>query len=119
MTMNKKARKHRSSVLSEIINEITPQERAQTEFRMTLAARLDDLIKANGWTKSEFASKLGKQPSEITKWLSGTHNFTTDTLLDIALLFNIHIAELFIPEPRQVVQVTRIEVSSQISKVSE
>jgi len=27
---------------------------------------------------------LGKKnPSEITRWLSGTHNFTVDTLVDL------------------------------------
>jgi transcriptional regulator with XRE-family HTH domain len=29
------------------------------------------------------AAKLGKSPSEISKWLSGTHNFTIDTLFEI------------------------------------
>ena len=26
---------------------------------------------------------MGKQPSEVSKWLSGNHNFTIDTLSDI------------------------------------
>ena len=28
----------------------------------------------------EFAQALGKRPSEVTKWLSGQHNFTIRTL---------------------------------------
>jgi transcriptional regulator with XRE-family HTH domain len=50
---------------------------------MLLAARIDDARKAKGWSQHEFAEQMGKNPSEISKWLSGTHNFTSDTLWDI------------------------------------
>jgi len=103
MKTNNTAKKHQSSVVGELLNEITAVERVQTEYKMMLAARLDELIKLKGWTRSEFADKLGKKPSEITKFLSGTHNFTTDTLMEIAMLLGVHIAELFIYEPVQVV----------------
>ena len=32
---------------------------------------------------------LGQQPSVVTKWLSGTHNFTADTLADIQRVLEI------------------------------
>ena len=32
---------------------------------------------------------MRKEPSEISKWLSGTHNFTTNTLVDIGLALDI------------------------------
>lgn len=71
--MNKKtARKHTSPVINQLLDEITPVEKMQTNIKMTLAARLYDLITARGWSKSEFAQKVNKNPSGITKWLSGT-----------------------------------------------
>lgn len=96
--MNKKtARKHTSPVINQLLDEITPVEKLQTNIKMTLAARLYDLITARGWSKSEFAQKVNKNPSEITKWLSGTQNFTIDTLAEIGVVLNMPVAELFIP----------------------
>ncbi|SEL91779.1 helix-turn-helix domain-containing protein [Parapedobacter koreensis] len=71
----KKARKIGSPLISGIMDELTPVEKVQTAVKMRLAAKLDDLIKQRGWSKGDFADRVGKHPSEITKWLSGTHNF--------------------------------------------
>lgn len=97
--MNKKtARKYTSPVINQLLGEITPVEKLQTNTKMTLAARLDDLITARGWGKSEFAEKVNKNPSEITKWLSGTQNFTIDTLAEIGVVLNMPVSELFVPK---------------------
>ena len=40
-----------------------------------------------GLTKVEFAQALGKRPSEITKWLSGQHNFTVRTIAMLSTFF--------------------------------
>ncbi|MBL0055352.1 MAG: helix-turn-helix transcriptional regulator [Chitinophagaceae bacterium] len=103
MTNSKQAKKHSSAVLSQLLQEITPLEREQINNKMSLAARLDDLIKAKGWSKSEFAEKVNKNPSEISKWLSGTQNFTVDTLVEIAAALETSVAELFAPKQIQVV----------------
>lgn len=101
--MNKSARKHSSPLLKELLSKVTSVEKLQTSTKMTLAVRLDDLIQEKGWNKSEFAEKVNKNPSEITKWLSGTQNFTVDTLSEIALAFNVSIDELFAPRKTQVI----------------
>ena len=36
---------------------------------------------------SRFAEALGRRPSEITKWLSGQHNFTIATLAMLSSFF--------------------------------
>ena len=101
MKSNKPTRKHSSALVNQLLAETSPVEKAQISNRMTLATRLDDLIQAKGWNKSEFASKVGKSPSEITKWLSGTQNFTIDTLTEIAVALKISIVELFAaPQPQ-------------------
>lgn len=83
MNKQKQAEGHSSKVLDELLNEITPQEQARTESKMLLAARINDARKAKGMSKKDFAQALGQHPSVISKWLSGTHNFTSDTLWDI------------------------------------
>ena len=103
MKMNNTTKRRKSQIISELLNEITPVEKMQASTKMTLAARIDDLILTRGYGKSEFAEKVNKNPSEITKWLSGTQNFTIDTLSEIAVALEISIAELFVPKEIQVV----------------
>lgn len=97
MTMNKatKARKYNSSKLQQLLDEVTPVEMEKTKNKMLLAARIEDLMIAKGWNKSQFAEKVGKNPSEITKWLSGTQNFTVDVLTEIASTFGVEISSLY------------------------
>jgi len=83
MNKQKRAQNHTSKVLDGLANEITPREQARTENRMLLALKIDDARKAKGWSKQVFANEMMQQPSVISKWLSGTHNFTADTLWDI------------------------------------
>ena len=92
--MMNKAKLHTIDILDEILAEITPEESDRTTKRMELAARISDGIKANGWKKKDFAEAMHKQPSEITKWLSGTHNFTSDTLFDIERVLNMGLVSL-------------------------
>lgn len=84
MNKPKQAESHTSKVLEDLLNEITPAEQRRTENKMLLAARIDDARKAKGWNQQQFAEAMGKQPSVISKWLSGTHTFTDDTLWDIS-----------------------------------
>lgn len=111
MKNKKTARKYSSPVISELLSEITPVEKIQTNTKMTLAARLDDLITARGWGKSEFAEKVNKNPSEITKWLSGTQNFTIDTLAEIAYVLNMPVVELFAPKQVQVINKMHVVIT--------
>ena len=110
MKANKRAEKYNSSNIAELIGEISSVEKMEVRIKMQLAARLDDLIRESGLNKSEFASKLDKNPSEISKWLSGTHNFTIDTLVEISEALNIHVQELFALESD--LQVNTIQTGS-------
>ena len=89
--MRNRAEKHTSPLLNKLMAERDPDETARTRNRMLLAAKIDDALKAKGWKKKDLAEILGKKPSVITKWLSGTHNFTSDTLTDIGRVLNINL----------------------------
>ena len=77
--MNKK----RSNILQRLENE-SAATYEKTAMRMRLAITIADAIAQSGFTQKEFAERMNKKPSEISKWLSGTHNFTIDTLYDIS-----------------------------------
>ena len=44
--------------------------------------------------KSDLAKLMNVQPSIITRWLSGNHNFTIDTLFKIESVLDIKIFDL-------------------------
>lgn len=89
--MNKKADQYTSDILSEIFAEITPREQKRTDNRMLLAAKIKDGMNAKGWRNKQLAEALEQNPSVITRWLSGTHNFTSDTLSDIEDVLDINL----------------------------
>jgi len=83
------SKEYESAVVADLLSEITGAEQEKTDKLMHLAARIDDAIKAKGWNKSNFANAMHKHPSEITKWLSGTHNFSVKTLFEIEAVLGI------------------------------
>lgn len=94
--MNKEQPEKKIGLLAKLADGPLSSDRRQTRERMKLAARMDDLIRGKGYSKQQFAGLLGKEPSVVSKWLSGTHNFTTDTLFDIAFHLNVEMADLFV-----------------------
>lgn len=73
----------KGSVLDTLASQIDEREYKRIKSRMGLAAKISDLLKEKGLSQKEFAQIMGKKPSEISKWLTGNHNFTHDTLVDI------------------------------------
>ena len=82
------------ALLDNLLAEITPEQQARTDHKMRIACLIDDAMKAKGLGKRQFADKVGRKPSEITKWLSGTHNFTIETLSDIERVLGVKILNL-------------------------
>ncbi|MFO7924342.1 MAG: helix-turn-helix transcriptional regulator [Bacteroidales bacterium] len=81
--------------LDRLLDEISPIEQAKTDAKMMLAARIADAMKAKKWKNKELLAAVGKtNPSIITKWLSGTHNFTVDTLVELEEALGISLINL-------------------------
>jgi transcriptional regulator with XRE-family HTH domain len=114
MTTNNKSKRTSSPLIKKILAEASPVQRIQNKNRVALACRIDDLIKTKGYTYSSFANKIGKQPSEITKWLSGSHNFTMNTLDEIAYHLTVSTAFLMQPQPEKVIYKHKIIVVTEI-----
>lgn len=75
---------YNSTEIDDILGLISIEEQAKTDMKMKLASKIADAIKAKGIKKGELAKLLHqKNQSVVTKWLSGTHNFTSDTLFDL------------------------------------
>lgn len=81
------------SVLDLLISQRDENEYAKVESRMGIAVKIAKALKRKGMTQKVLAEKLGKRPSEISKWLTGNHNFTHDTLFDIQTVLNIRLLD--------------------------
>ena len=87
--MTNKAKTHVSLILEDVLSNISKTALMQTERKMLLAIKIADAIESKGYSKSEFAKKINKNNSEISKWISGRHNFTFDTLIMLEIELNI------------------------------
>ncbi len=59
----------------------------EVAMEIAVSNRIYELMQEKGLSKAEFARSLGKRPCEITKWLSGQHNFTLSTLAMLSAFF--------------------------------
>ena len=60
--------------------------------RQAVAARqIEEAMKLRGLGKKQFAELMHRNPSEVTKWLSGKHNFTISLLQEISRALNAQI----------------------------
>ena len=47
--------------------------------------RILNVLDAKGWSQKDLAIKLGKNESEISRWMKGTHNFTLETIAKVEI----------------------------------
>ncbi len=68
--------------------------------------RIHEILLKQGKEQKDLATALGKSESEISKWMTGTHNFTTKTLAKIAAALG-----------ERVIQVTKEKQTEKISDI--
>ena len=64
---------------------LTPEIQKQVDMQVMIANRIYDLLEQKGMSQKDLAVRLGKTETEISRWLSGTHNLTKATLAKIAV----------------------------------
>lgn len=64
---------------------MTVPEEQKTEFELSfgIAERISEVLKAKNLTQKDLANRLHKRESEISKWMTGRHNFTIQTIAKI------------------------------------
>lgn len=78
-TINSKFQQMVANVPKEVLTEV--------DLSFDIASEIDALMQERGLSKKQFADALGKKPSEVTKWLSGQHNFTIRTIAMLSSFF--------------------------------
>lgn len=70
--------------LDELRKEITPEIRKQVDMSFRIANNIYAVLERRGMDQKDLARLMRKNESEISKWLSGTHNFTLRTIASIS-----------------------------------
>lgn len=80
-----------NDLFRECLAAIPEERKAEFELSFAIATRIDEVLKLKGMTQKDLAQLLGKRESEISKWLTGRHNFTTNTIARISLALGVPI----------------------------
>lgn len=84
----------KNPLFEQCVANVAPEVMEEVNLNIDIANRIYDLLKAKNLTQHEFASRMGKRDSEISRWLTGTHGFTTATLAKISAVLGEPIVEV-------------------------
>lgn len=71
-------------IMDEIRSTISPEMKMQMELSVAIANRIYDILEEKGMSQKDLAHRLGKTETEVSRWLSGTHNLTLATICKIS-----------------------------------
>ena len=72
-----------NKVFRDSLAAIPEHQKAKFELSFGIAERMDAILKEKNISQRELAHRLGKRESEVSRWLTGRHNFTTSTIAKI------------------------------------
>jgi transcriptional regulator with XRE-family HTH domain len=89
-------KKDRNKVVERLKNKIRPENRIFIRKNLAISEQVQYILEQKGWTQKDLANNMGKHESEISKWLTGLHNLTIQSisLMEAALEAEIIITPL-------------------------
>ena len=81
-------------IMDEIRETISPEMKMQMELSVAIANRIYEILEEKGMSQKDFARLMGKTETEISRWLSGTHNMTLATLCKISIALGENLLEV-------------------------
>jgi transcriptional regulator with XRE-family HTH domain len=103
-----------SKIFQEVLDETPEHVDIFVRLYADLTVRINELLRKKGITKEELADRLDKSPSEISKWLSGEHNFTLRSLAKLSA----ELGEPLLEVPKRTAQPTEKEAVSEVELVA-
>lgn len=84
----------KNPLFEECLANVAVETREEVRLNMDIANRIHELLKARKMTQREFAALMNKRESEISRWLTGSHGFTTATLAKISAVLGEPVVEV-------------------------
>lgn len=89
-----------NKIMDEIRNSISPEMKLQMEMSVAIANRIYEILESKGMTQKDLAKRLGKTETEVSRWLSGTHNLTLATICKISTALGEDVVTVAAPKDR-------------------
>ena len=71
------------SELESALGRVNPAIRKEVGYSFDIAKRITDVLKRKHMTQADLARAMGIKAPLVSRWLSGTHNFTIQTISEI------------------------------------
>lgn len=81
-------------MMDETRSSISPDMKLQMELSVSIANRIYEILEAKGMSQKDFAHLMGKTETEVSRWLSGTHNLTMATICKISTALGEHVIKV-------------------------
>ena len=85
----------KNPLFEQCLTGVSPEVREEVRMNIDIANRIHNLLKTKKMTQREFAALMGKRESEISRWLTGSHGFTTTTLAKISAVLGEPVIEVY------------------------
>lgn len=80
-----------TELFREVVANVPEDVRLETDWSFAISDKIADALEKKGMTQKMFAKQIGKTETEVTRWLSGTHNFTLRTIAKISSVLGTNI----------------------------
>ena len=90
-----------NKLMDEIRQSITPEMKKQMELSVSIANRIYEILEEKEMSQKDLAHALGKTETEVSRWLSGTHNMTTATISKISVALGQDIVQITRPRKKK------------------
>lgn len=74
-------KKSKNSISSWLKEHGDPEIDKFVEKNLAITEKVRLALEVKGWNKGDLAKAMDKNPSEVTKWLSGMHNLTLKSII--------------------------------------
>ena len=77
-----------NKMLQEIRDRTKPEEKRYIKKNMAIVNAIYQALERKNMKASDLAKKMGKSPAEISKWLSGMHNITLQSITKLEAILD-------------------------------
>lgn len=89
-------------IMDMVRQETPPEVNKQVDLCVSISNRIFAILEERNMTQRDLARMLGKTETEVSRWLSGTHNLTIATIAKIATVLGDDIIMPTAPKPKAV-----------------